>query len=83
LQEKNFKIDVRDILKLSDENEYMVVSKTTYNDIVYYYLIDINNNSNLKFCYEERNEEKIELVEICDQKIIQKLILLFAKNIAM
>lgn len=74
-------IDTKDVLTLSDGNQYGVVSKTTKDNTIYYYLVDINDNSNIKFCYEDKNENQIELVEINDTDLIKNLILLFAKNI--
>jgi len=74
-------IDVKDILTLSDGNQYGVVSKTTKDNIIYYYLVDTNDNSNIKFCYEDKTENQIELVEISDENLIKNLILSFADNI--
>lgn len=60
--------NIKDILVLDDNNEYVVVSK-----IQCYYLLDKNNNVNAKFGYEI-NEE---FVEIEDKELITKLIPLF------
>ena len=35
-------IEIKDIVTLSDHNEYQVVSKVDYEYRIYYYLIDIN-----------------------------------------
>ena len=53
-------IDEKDIIVLSDGNNYIVVKKATINDINYYYISDVNNKENIKFLYEDGNE----LVEI-------------------
>lgn len=74
-------IDIKDIIMLSDENQYGVVSKTTKDNVVYYYLVDINDNSNIKFCYEDKSENQIELVEISDADLIKNLILSFVDNV--
>lgn len=74
-------INVKDVITLSDKNEYVVVSKADYEGKTYYYLIDINHEENMKFCYEESKEEKIALVEVMDQTLIQKLIVLFMKEV--
>lgn len=63
-------IDIKDIVTLSDNNEYGVVSKTIYDNKTYYYLIDVNDISNVKFLFEEENT----LVELEDEKIIQTII---------
>ena len=66
-------IDIRDILALDDNNEYVVVSKISYEDKIYYYLVDKNNNGNLKFCYEKGDN----LVELNDKVLVTKLLPLF------
>ena len=66
-------IDISDLITLSDKNEYVVVNKVNFNNKVYYYIADINNQSNLKFCYIDDDE----LVEIKDKQLIMKLIPLF------
>ena len=73
-------IDIRDILTLDDNNEYVVVSKISYEDKIYYYLVDKKDNSNLKFCYEKGDN----LVELNDKVLVTKLLPLFleaAKNV--
>jgi len=66
-------IDIRDILTLDDNNEYVVVSKITYEDKIYYYLVDKNKNENIKFCYEKEDN----LVELNDKVLVTKLLPLF------
>ena len=66
-------IDIKDVLTLADKNDYVVVSKINYENKIYYYLVDINKNDNLKFCYEDNNE----LVEIEDKEFTTKLLPLF------
>ena len=53
-------INEKDIIILSDDNQYIVVKKANIDNINYYYISDINNKGNIKFLYEEGNE----LVEI-------------------
>lgn len=68
-------INIKDILTLNDNNQYVVISKVNCDNRNYYYLLDKNNNNNLKFCFED-NEE---LVEINDEKLISKLLPLFVE----
>lgn len=70
-------INIKDTLVLDDENEYVVVSKANYNDKIYYYIINNNDNSDFKFCYQENDE----LVEIEDDKLIKELIPLFFNGV--
>ena len=68
-------IGIKDTVILSDDNEYVIASKTKYQDNMYYYLIDKNNNENLKFCIEKT--ENNSLLEVKDANLIQKLLPLF------
>ena len=71
-------IDVKDIITLSDDNEYVVASKVNYQDSAYYYLIDKDNSENLKFCVEK--PENQSLIEIENENLIQNLLPLFLKS---
>ena len=72
------RIAIKDTVALSDNNTYVVVSKTSYQDKTYYYLIDNNNNENIKFCVEK--SENKSLIEIHDKNLIQQLLPLFMKS---
>ena len=61
------------IITLDDDNKYVIVSKVVIKNINYYYLIDINNVKNVKFCREERVGETIILKEITDKEVITNL----------
>jgi hypothetical protein len=69
-------INLRNIITLSDDNEYIVVGKIDYEDTIYYYLVDINKNDNVKFCYQKDDG----LVELNDSNLIKELIPLFSKQ---
>ncbi len=69
-------IEINDILSLSDKNEYVVVKKTCYHNVTYYYIADIYNPKNIKFCYIENDE----LIEIKDSQLILTLIAKFKDN---
>ena len=71
-------INIKDILTLDDNNEYVVISKVKHNNKDYYYLIDKNNNKNIKFCYGDNDE----LVEIVDKELITLLLPLFVNSIS-
>jgi len=70
-------IDIKDIITLSDNIEYVVVSKVNYQDNVYYYLIGKEKIDNFKFCVE--NSKNSSLIELEDKKLIQKLLPLFLR----
>lgn len=65
------------IITLDDDNKYVIVNKVVIKNINYYYLIDINNVKNVKFCREERERETIILKEITDKEVITNLIRVF------
>lgn len=69
-------INIKDTLTLSDNNQYVVISKINYDNKNYYYILDKNNSQNVKFCYKD-NEE---LVEIDDKELITKLLPLFIET---
>ena len=46
-------MNVKDLITLSDQNKYVVVSKIEVSSKIYFYLIDINNYENVLICYLE------------------------------
>ena len=69
-------INIKDTLTLDDNNEYVGVSKINDDDKNYFYLIDKNDNSNVKFCYQDNDE----LVELNDKELVTRLLPLFVEN---
>ena len=69
-------IDINDQITLSDGNIYLVGGKgnliNNNNEKVYFLLVDTNNFTNTKCCYE--NTENHSVVVVSDKKIIQKLL---------
>ena len=59
-----------DVIKLNDGNEYTIVCSSIIGNNKYYYIIDIKNNDNVKFCYIEDDN----LTEIFDKEIISKIL---------
>ena len=66
-------IKKNDVLTLEDNNEYVVVSKVTYDDANYLYIVDLNDVKNIKFVKENNDE----VLEISDKDLISELIPLF------
>ena len=66
-------MNISDIVRLSDKNEYLVVSKAIEDNKTYYCLVDINDNKNIKYCYRDQNEvvllKKEELSEVVLLKV--------------
>lgn len=69
-------INTNCIIILDDHNEYAIVKKLFYQNKNYYYIVDINNNSNLKFCYQDNDT----LVEIKNASVLKEIIPLFSNS---
>ena len=67
-------VEYQDIITLSDEN------KVNLNNSRYVYLVDINNNKNLKFVEIEQDGFLSELDSDIDKELIKQLIPLFYNN---
>lgn len=68
-------IDIKDVLTLDDDIKYVVVSKVQYTDgKEYYYLVDMNDNSNIKFGYVDNDD----FVETSNTELMKNLLPLFA-----
>jgi len=63
-------MEIKDIVKLSDDNDYQVISKVNYEGLNYYYLVDMNDMTNSKFLYEDGED----LTEIDDPELMERLI---------
>ena len=72
-------VKYKDILTLDDDNEYIVSGIAQYNNKNYLYLVDINNNINIKFV-ELSNNSIIELNKEKDNELIIKLLPLFLES---
>lgn len=75
-------MDIRyqDIITLSDKNKYIVASKVSYQSKEYIYLVDINENTNIKFAEIEKDGYVSILDSNYDKELIQTLIPLFYEN---
>ena len=65
------------ILTLADDNEYTVVDKYSDNNVIYVFLVDINNNSNIIYGKLENDE----IVELTDSNELEKVIQQVNKNL--
>ena len=69
-------LEARDVVKLDNNIDYVVVSKIQHTDgKTYYYLLEVNGTNTI-ICYE-RNDE---LVEVQDPELNSTLIDIFAKT---
>ena len=72
-------VDMTNIVTLSDDIQYVVVSKAEYEGKIYYYFVDIRDNKNIKFLYED-GDELVE-VDIDDDELMKNLMPLFVEKI--
>ena len=73
-------IEYQDIITLNDNNKYVVASKVNYESSKYVYLVDINDNTNMKFAEIEKDNSLSELDSLKDEELIKQLIPLFYNN---
>lgn len=70
-------IDVKDVLTLEDDKKYVVVSKIDYANKVYFYLVGVEEITDVKFGYIDNDE----FVEINDKELVTKLLPHFYKDV--
>lgn len=81
-------IDIKDVITLDDDNEYVVVSKVNYNDETFFYIVntniseDNNEDGNVGFKILKLNKENQKLAEFDDENLVKTLIPLFFKETA-
>lgn len=63
-------MNIKDIITLNDNHKYQIISKTIYNETAYYYLVDIEDITNIKILYENFDH----LTEVADQDLINLLL---------
>lgn len=64
------KLNKNDIVKLNDNNSYLVLSKVLHKSIYYFYIVDILDNSKVKIISIENDN----VIEIKDNKILDAII---------
>ncbi len=70
-------IDVKDVLTLEDDKKYVVISKIDYENKVYFYLVGVEEITDVKFGYLDNDE----FVEINDKELVTKLLPHFYKDV--
>lgn len=69
-------INLEDVIKLSDDRDYVVCSIAKLKNKTYLYLMDTKNHKNIYFC--ELVED--EVIEITDGELIKQLLPKFYEN---
>ena len=73
-------LEINDIVSLSDKNDYVVTGNVEHNGETYFFIVDVNNLENTKFCKLSKKVDRAALIETHDKKLIQELVALFAKK---
>jgi len=73
-------IEIKDEIKLDDNNEYVVVSKIIYENNIYFYIVNINNNTEFKILRYNKENEKLSEFE--DQELVKNLLPLLLEEAA-
>lgn len=71
-------IDIYDQITLSNNEVYLVVGKTNYLNKVYYFLVNMKNTKDIKYC--EENMKNHSVVEINNSQLKQELLPLFLES---
>ena len=69
------------VVTLNNSNKYLVISKVINENTPFLYLININDNSDIKFGYEKKEIDSLKIIEIKENNIIKNLIPLFDKDV--
>lgn len=75
------KVEKHSLIKLNNEEEYLVVSIAYKENIRYFYLVNILNNEDMKFCMEKVEDSMIKLIEVTGSDNIEELLPLFTEDI--
>ena len=75
------KIKRGEIVTLSDDISYIVLSKVLYEGKNYLYLTSMEENPKIKICCEKEDSDQIKLSVVTDMELVSKLILLFDENV--
>ena len=70
-------IETKDVITLSDNQDYVVCSVIDCNNGKYLYLVDVITPINIKFVKEEKIEGKTFMSVITDEEKIRQLLPLF------
>ena len=71
-------IDIKDLVTLDNDVEYIVTSKTNYENELYYYFVNSNDTTDFKILRFNKNNNK--LIEFENPNLIKKLLPLFLKE---
>ena len=68
----------KDIITLEDNKRYIVSAKINYEEKDYYYIQDVENIENIKFCEHEKSDNSMIILD--DPDLFDILLPLFGKR---
>ena len=71
-------IEIKDVVTLDNDIQYIVKSKTNYNNELYYYFVNSKDENDFKILRFNKNNNK--LIEFENPNLIKKLLPLFLKE---
>ena len=71
-------IEIKDVVTLDNDIQYIVKSKTNYNNELYYYFVNSKDENDFKILRFNKNNNK--LIEFENSDLIKKLLPLFLKE---
>ena len=71
-------IEIKDLVTLDNDTQYIVKSKTNYNNELYYYFGNSKDENDFKILRFNKNNNK--LIEFENSDLIKKLLPLFLKE---
>lgn len=74
-------MDIKDVLELSDNKQYVITGKTLYNGDEYLYIVEVSERNNIKFCKIVKDGDLVNLVVVKDKNLIKELIPLMAESL--
>ena len=70
--------NVQDIITLSDDKKYMIMSKTNHEGVTYLFLMNVDDDKDYKFCNLDKEKK---LFELKNQELITTVAPLLYKNL--
>jgi len=70
-------IETKDVITLKNGEEYAVCSKIEYENNYYLYLVNIIDQTDIKFAMEKQRDSKVFISDITDETLIRQLLPLF------
>ncbi len=74
-------LEKQDLVTLTDDKEYVVLTTLELNGVSYVYLIEEINISNIKFCIQEMEGSRLKLIEVENTELCRDLLKRFTDKL--